>query len=314
MRLSRVSYSSIQHHRNCQQLHNLSDRLRVRPKKKKVSLTTGSAFHEFVRYLYAGIPLTAALDKVNEIFKKVDTALLTQEEIAKLHIEWSRCLGMGMAYAEHYKTDFDQYKKFICEQKGEFEILPGILYVGSIDILMQDAAGSWWVKETKTAKKGTVNQSYIDRIKIDSQSKGYLFLAQKILGVWPIGIVYDVAIKTSHSKRAQETVTQFCKRIRQVHIEGAHELFHREELVIGEDSRNQWLAEAKETITEMARMYDDPKSTWPKNDGYCVNKYGPCEMLHICSNSGRIDPMIYDVQQTESPQPVSEEVEVDDAD
>jgi PD-(D/E)XK nuclease superfamily protein len=295
MTLTKVSYSSIQHYRDCKQYHNLRDRQGIRPKKKRISLTTGTAFHEFIRYLYAGIPLEGALKKVDESFKKVDLGLLTSEETAKLHVEWSRCLGMAMAYAEYYKSDFDQYRKFICEQRGEFEILPGIQYVGSVDILMQDAAGSWWIKETKTAKKGTVNQAYIDRIKIDSQTKGYMFFGKAILGEFPKGIVYDIALKTSHSKRAQESVTQFCKRIRQVHIEGGQELFHREELIIGEDSLDAWMEEMKETVSDMARDYSS-NSLWPKNDGYCINKYGACEMLHICSNSDRVDPMIYEVR------------------
>lgn len=290
----RHSHSSLVNAQSCQRLYKLENLDRLEARKRPTYFTLGSAFHSAVGLWHEGMTVDRCLEGVNEEFNKIDYSLLGPKEVANLEVEHARVLGMAAAYMEHYKSDLNQYSHFIVESHEEIDIIPGETYHGFIDVLMKDAAGDWWIKETKTAAKNTVTPAYLERIKMDNQVLGYAFLARKRIGQFPKGVVYDIACKTSHRKRQQETVAQFCNRIRNLYATRAESehLFHREEIIFDRRRLQDWWDERRALISLLKKQRERDKYPWPKNTGHCLKFGSPCSMFSVCE-SGRIDPMLY---------------------
>ncbi len=288
------SYSSLQNLDSCQQLYLLENIKKVRSRHRPLYFTIGTAFHEFIGAWHMGLPHEACVKKVDEEFGKIDLSLLNAEQTADFHMDWARVIGMASAYVERYASDRDQYQKFLVEKHAEIELIPDELYHGYIDVLMQDASGAWWIKETKTVAASTLTEAYWQKVKIDNQTLGYAFLAKKILGEWPVGVVYDVIKKTQHRKRAQETVQQFCTRIRNVYAgKEADNLFFRREYLLNRTDLKRWLDDYRQKIARAAEMRRNQHTRWTMNTGHCLKWGNPCGMFAICMGGGEIDPVLY---------------------
>lgn len=237
--------------------------------------------------------------EMDAAIRGVDLSLYSKKDIEKFAIEMARMKAMATAYAEAFKNDFNEYDVVLTEQKFSLPLIEGVEFNGFIDVLMQDAAGDWWVKELKTASSGTVDSDYTARIQIDSQVLSYAWAVGEMLGTPPRGIVYDVVIKTKHSQRKGETVSGFISRLEKLYIEewSTNSLFIREKLEFSEANTNRWLTETKFIAAEILSATESmDKLRFPKNTGHCKAKWGTCDYFDICV-SGRVDKLKYTVKE-----------------
>lgn len=297
--LSHSGFSDFQH---CERYYRIGRIQMIDKKVRGVALYIGSAHHAFKDVVYAGATVEEGLEAMEESFLELDTSLMTKEKIGDWEVEKARIIAITKAWAEiNLEVDRLQYTEFIPEKHFEMEIIPGVTYHGYIDCLVKDRDDNWWVLETKTAAKSTVNADYFDRLTFDNQVLGYMHLAKEYLGCWPAGVIYDVAIKTTHRKLVSkgETTQQFCRRIQDMYEdpEKQDELFIRREILIGSRSLDAWLKNIRHVVARLYKKYQDgedkPGGFWPQSTNQCLGKYGACKFLSICQK-GYIDPDVYE--------------------
>lgn len=286
----RFSHSSIQTWQTCQRKYDNQYNKGIRPRKRPVPYIVGSAVGKFLEAYYQQQP--NPLLALEAEFKNVNTSLLSTEEVADLACQRAMCVGIAKAYPKFYDQDFDQFQKFICEKRGMLKLKNGHEYEGYIDVLCQDAAGDWWIMETKTASR--VDSNYLDRVKIDWQVISYMWLAKEMLGSFPRGVVYNVIKKTQIRRKAGEALSTFAKRIETEYVLHAQAkgLFHREEVIIGRDALIQWRREI-EYVTALIASKEEG-TPWPMSTGACIQAYGACQYLNLCT-SAEMNKLIYEV-------------------
>lgn len=264
------------------------------PRKRPTYFVFGSAIHKFIEIFYRTKSTEMALRAVENEFKAVDTSPLNREEIHELEVDKQTALGIASVYPNFYKADFDNYKTFLTEQKFTLTLPCGEKYYGTIDGLIQDHAGDWWILETKTASAQTVNADYFERVKIDSQVAGYMHGAKHMLGSFPRGVVYNVIKKPSIRLKNGESLQAFQKRVFQEYTQFATEkaYFTRHELLVAEHRLNSWLGDTDRLVVELATKHKEGDKWWHKNTGACRANFGSCAYLPACV-AGQYNKILY---------------------
>lgn len=253
-------------------------------RKRPTYFVLGEAIHKFIEMWYRTQDKTMALKSVENVFAKVNTSLLNAEESHDFQVDLQIALGIACAYPEYYKQDFDTYKKFLTEQKFELKLENGEIYYGTLDALMMDHAGDWWILETKTAAPSTVSADYFERVRIDSQVSGYMHGAKQITGSFPRGIVYNVIKKPAIRLKSGESYQAFQQRVYHEYTKLAKEkqYFTREELIVGTTRLEEWLHDTTQLVGMLKDKIVNKDKWWHKNTGNCRANYGTCDYLPAC--------------------------------
>lgn len=264
--------------------------------KRQNFFVIGDAIHKFIEFYYRTKDPALALKQVERVFAQVDRGLMNADEIHDLEVDRAMALGIAESYPAFYKGDFDEFDTFLTEQPFEFPILDtGHSFFGTIDALLKDHAGGWWLLETKTASAQTINPQYFERVKIDAQVCGYMEGAKKILGAYPQGIIYNVVKKPSIRLKNGETLVAFQKRTKAEYTQFAKEkqYFIREQLLTSKHRQEAWMQDTAFLIQEMAGAIAKGKDTrWPMNTRACNAHFGTCEYMNACVE-GRYNKLLY---------------------
>jgi len=253
-------------------------------RKRPTFFVLGEAIHRFIEMWYRTQDKDMSLRAAENIFKGVDTTMLSREDIHDFEVDKQIAMGIAAAYPLQYKQDFDTYKKFLTEQKFKFKLPNGEDFYGTIDCLMQDQAGDWWILETKTAAPSTVSADYFERVKIDSQVCGYMQGAKQLIGSFPRGIVYNVVKKPAIRLKAGETLQAFQQRVYLEYTKFAKEkeYFIREELILSNDRVAEWLNDTNNLVSVLRDKVNSKDTWWHKNTGACRANYGTCMYMTAC--------------------------------
>jgi len=291
-----LSHSAKQDYDNCRRYYALARIKKIRSRRVIVPYVIGTACHAYKEAWYNGLDESQRLAALRKVFKGVDTSLMAKDEIVDLTVDQGRCEAFMYAYTLAHSEDRIQYPKLITEKEVRFEIIPGVDWLGFLDTLAQDAAGDWWVMETKTAGKAFVNKDYFDRVAIDNQVMGYMRLAAEVLGFMPKGIIYDVILKTQHRQRKGESLSAFVKRLQHLYVKDwkTEGLFARHELIVSPKAVDRWLTETRFIAAEIKAAHDNKIKVWPKNTGNCIAKYGACQYMSVCT-TGQVDKMRFTI-------------------
>lgn len=282
----RLSYSSIALYQECRRKYKLQKIDRIYPRKRATYFVFGEAMHAFLEAHHGGMP--EPLGKVDQVFAAVDRTLLSPEQVHALEIDRAIVRGISQAYPKFYSGDKLRFRRFVAEK--EFTVpFQDFDYTGKIDALVEDAAGDWWVFETKTAAAQTFSADYLDRVKIDSQVSGYMYAAQSVLGKMPKGVIYNMVKKPSIRLKKGETKQAFCRRIVDEYTKHGQtkNYFVREEALIGSSQIERWKQEVQIIGSEIVKAQHYPATT-----GACIGKYGSCVYLEACITR-KLNPLIY---------------------
>jgi hypothetical protein len=218
-------------------------------------------------------------------------------------------LGICEVYPTIYKGDFMEFNDFLIEEHFEldFGVHAGykLKYQGFLDGLFQDAAGDWWVFETKTKKynKPGSNEgaNYVKKVHIDNQVLGYIHGGAQVLTyrlgtpTIPKGVIYNVIQKPSISRKKTESLQDFRKRVREEYTRYAEEkeYFARYPLQLKQSLIDNWLPEMKMWLMEIAhKKGTKSKRMFPMNSGACTSKFGTCKWMGSCT-SGKYQKLLF---------------------
>lgn len=181
-----ISYSETQCFKTCRKMHEWQYIKGIRPKDKAEALFFGSAIHSALEMLYKDMPLEAALsalDELDDVNRAKGRALIKK-------------------YHEKYMTmpvDVVAVENWVRHQFGNQE------FVGRIDAIIEQD-GRRWIVEHKTAT--SVDDAYMERVKIDTQSMLYVLAAEEEFGDIE-GVIYDILIKPAIRLKKSESVEEF---------------------------------------------------------------------------------------------------------
>lgn len=265
-------------------------------RKRPTYFVFGEAMHKFIEFFYRTKDAKLALKQVENVFDSVDASLLNREEMHALSCDKAAAMGIAEVYPTFYKQDFDEFKTFLTEQKFTIP-LPGTShkYFGTIDALLQDHAGDWWILETKTAAAQTINDSYFERVKIDSQVSGYMHGGKSMLGVFPRGVLYNVIKKPTIRLKMGETLQAFQIRVKQEYTHFAKEkaYFQRQQLVVATHRLDTWAEDMARMMNDLAAKIESKDKYWPMNTGACRTGFSECPFMNACV-TGTYNKLLYE--------------------
>lgn len=297
----RLSYSRIATYQECQRKYKLAFIDDIQPKKQPGYFTLGNAMHKFLETYYSKIANPEKVIKpiFDEIREKAGDNL-SQDAAYDLDVDQAIVEGIAKAYPLRYPNDFELYPNFLTEKDAAIKVIrvgakgaQEFEYYGKLDILAQDKEGNWWVMDHKTAT--TIDPNYLTAAKLSWQTIGYMFLAKKILGgVWPKGVVYNVIKKPGIRLKKTETASQFVQRVFKEYTgPNGVNYFARQEIIYDKGVLEEWQKESSFIGAEIVRKQGNEKAQFVKNTGSCLAKFGTCKFIDICSNGGKVSPLLF---------------------
>ena len=286
-----LSHSQIGVFLTCPAMYRHQYIRRISPRKRAFYFTVGSAMHKFIETWYStrGNEELATRHATQVFEEDFEPELFSAEETHQFECDKAMTLGMCEGYVRYYTQDFDQYQSFLCEGRSKISLVSThphyqINYQAVLDALAQDAAGDWWIIETKTA--GRVTSSYLQRVRIDSQVSGQMWVAKQVLGHFPKGVVYNVIKKPSIRLKKGETKQAYQKRVAREYSDvkncDVKGYFTREDIIISKAQLRDWMDETQYIGRQIATMRAEHHPWWPKNTGACEKFGSACVYMPAC--------------------------------
>lgn len=156
-------------------------------KQRNEKLTIGSAIHKFLELWYADHRALDAMDAMREYIIADSTALDETQVQDMLML----CTGIATNYVQHYGIEPNW--TVIATEKSFSEYLGDcISYTGTIDMLVQDEDGKYWIVDHKT----TTNLDIYDKNSdMDRQISRYWWAIERNLDIDIEGFIYNIILK-----------------------------------------------------------------------------------------------------------------------
>ena len=190
-------------------------------------------------------------------------------------------------YFEYWVKDLKEIKWMHLEH--EFKI-PYTTSTGLKTILRGKMDGVFanpkkvWLFESKF--KSRVDEGdLMDTLSFDFQVLFYLYALMELHKVQPAGFLYNVVRRIGLKQGAKETITQFAERCIEDIRERPEFYFIRREVSIGSDEMKEFVVELDGLIIDF-HNWANGKAYSYKNTNSCLDKYGRCTFLNICSGQG----------------------------
>jgi hypothetical protein len=169
-------------------------------------------------------------------------------------------------YVFEYKGD-KQWKLLMTETPSAIEDHEGFRYGGRMDLAVIDTeyGERLFPVDHKTTTRFT--KFFFDNFKLDPQMMGYYWMAGKLTGIEPAGVIINAIVV--HKK---ETVFARHKLL----ISPAHVARWRERNIV----RYERISEQLAVDPQGDRWYE--QEIWNPNFEHCVDRYGRCPMFPVC--------------------------------
>lgn len=171
----------------------------------------GKAIHAALADYYAGSPLGECMNKIDRIFSAYITRVKI-EQIDELQESRELCLKVFMNYVEYWRDHGDfspakhpqtgaplievNFRVPVVTPSGRVSRVHQL--AGSIDLIVQDKEGLFWVCDHKT--KDFISDTMGERMVLDQQLRIYSWAAQLYLGIPIEGAIYNAIRKKTPSQ------------------------------------------------------------------------------------------------------------------
>lgn len=279
-----LTHSAMSQFKNCRKKYQFRYEMGLVPKRRKASLDLGSAVHKGLEIYYQGETITEAIQEAVETLSDIDRNGWTQEDFDKESVQKALVEAMLGGYANYF-NDREQFEEIKPEVDFAISLInpetnsPSRTFIhgGKSDGLFK-RNGQWWLREFKTASQ--VGQNYLDRLKLDTQITSYVEALEHDLGINIVGIIYTILKKPSIRQKKDETVEQFCERLKEDYLARPDFYFYQEELFRTKDD----LLEFKFEKWEIAKDIIEARKAnrFYRNTSMC-SLYGECEYMALCT-------------------------------
>jgi hypothetical protein len=301
--------SSIKLFRSCRRKWFWKYIMRLRPHYRSRHLIIGSAFHHCLGEWYKGRRASMAQISAPYVAKMQDevdknVAYYDQEELDKIDGLLHTFTGMVMGYERVYTGDKKHWRIVPNSVECKFTVDMGDFdYAGKIDLCTEDRRTKLYHQvEHKTASK--IPSSYVERLNLDTQVRGYVFGANKFLGLPIHRVVYDVVRKCQLRKKSGEEQEEFTQRIADDYATRPEHYFFREDLMFDKAAIDAFEYEVRQTHDEYEDIVHPLKNrpitqklvesvfgdkdplnprSWNPNDSQCTAYFQLCPYHVLCT-------------------------------
>jgi len=238
-------------------------------KNKKPSLTLGSAVHKFVE--------TGDIDQALALYD--DVLPQTPEQADRMAIDMATVQAIAEQYPRFYRPlDIRPEVKFRVPilnpdtgaKSRRFHLS------GKADGIVLDD-GKWWLFELKTASQ--ITETYIERLRLNLQITTYIYALQRQFGIHFEGVIYRIIRKPQIKQRRDESLQQFCERIKEDYRQRPEWYFVEQTVTRTQDDLDQFERELWHfTQVLLFRRRND---FWERNTSKC-GEWGGCAFIPIC--------------------------------
>jgi hypothetical protein len=290
-------------------------------------LRFGSLYHLGLEQFFRGRGLEGALAAM-----QLACPSDTEESHEALGVAWAMLRGYVQRWGEadrdliagdaHPEVQFDVYLR---NPKGRPS--KSFRFAGKIDLLTYGL-----IMEHKTAQR--VDHTYLEALWADAQITGYTYAARQ-MGYAVSRVIYDVAIKPTIRRGADEPMDHYLTRIEELYVGGYSagrakrrkdesdeawwdrrraegepvSMFHREELLVGERQIEEWQVDLWDVTQEI--LWARKAGRYPGSTARCYDWGRPCDYVPICQSLGSEDMIIASEYETTEAHPeLSGSVEV----
>jgi hypothetical protein len=201
-------------------------------------------------------------EEIEKIRKEVEAAAGDVKLYERLLITASE---MILAYIIHWRHTDKDWETLAYEQKFEIPLENGWLFQGKMDKLARwktDGLVYLWERKT-TAQTG---ESYYQRLRCDSQIKGYCLAVQRTGYGETRNVLYDVLKKPLLRQRNSEDDISFAQRLGEEYVNRPEKYFERRNIVFTQEELDDYYCQLVYT-TRMIEMCLD--------EGYWVQNCSP---------------------------------------
>ena len=291
-----LTSSSLSKFRTCPRVYFYAYELKRVPLVTSDALSFGTAWHTAMEAWWNDARLRPDQDNAAHTVIAAEKMREIADQIKPEHA------AMIAAMLEHYHPDASRFEVVGVEVPFETPIenpLPGkrkfynYRLAGKVDVVLKDCAtGDVWIADHKTTTADIMGFGpYWQALQVDGQMSNYC------LAFGARGFVYDVARKPSiklcgkDEKAGQEAgiSPEAAYQIRcaaQIAQSTAEYYQWREHLKTDEE-----LMEAKIDLWQQVEMFRacDKDGRWPRNSDACVNRYGTCPYVDVCTGRANLD-------------------------
>jgi len=288
------SASSLKLFRKCKRKWYWRYIMRLKPKWSDSNLLIGTATHEALGVWYKNPKASPKqfMRKLKKEYTKLEEAIqvsadyFDQDELDKSTTAIKTFQGMVRGYVDIYQNDFKNWVITPKDVEAEFSVNLGDFdFKGFVDLTPTNRkTKKSFIVEHKTAR--SIGDSYIDRLPLDTQVRGYIFGARKGLGLKPTEVIYDVIRKCSLRRKADETQDDFNERIALDYASRPDFYFFREPLKFSKDSIDAFEHDLHMTHNEYEFVVDNDDylnpTSWVCSDHICNEFFKTCPYLSLC--------------------------------
>jgi hypothetical protein len=300
-----ISYSTISDFLECRQRARFrADR--VQSKIPSYPLTFGIIGHHVLKTAHVGIA-TGEITKIPGRKRVAKWVQLAETEWKKQNREASpkslETLDLACAIAEITMPEYFKYwKKSLFEMAWDDKLTERMHKVpfqvsGYTEIVLNVVMDSsyylrrikngkrfrsLWLFETKTSSR-IVEGDLIDTIPIGLQHSIYMIAIEHLYGRLPRGVLYNFIRRSSVHRRKEEPSREYAERVLEHIQKDPSHYFIRIEMVTDRDEVAKARGELQGIINEYIKWYEGKVIPY-RSTNACINKYGRCPYLPICSN------------------------------
>jgi hypothetical protein len=189
-------------------------------------------------------------------------------------------------YFEYWKKDASEIQWVSLEK--EFKIpfkveVDGTNYVvpirGKIDGVFKSP--KMWVFESKF-KSRIDEEDMVDTLPFELQVNTYLWAVKQLYKETPSGVLYNIVRRIGLQRKKAETIAQFAKRCIDDVKARPEFYFLRLEVSISKKEMEKFELEMTDMVSDFIRWWKG-KTGHYKNTSQCIDKYGRCNYLPLCS-------------------------------
>ena len=291
------THSSQKAFRNCQRKFFWKYIMRLRPKYRDSNLMIGSYFAQWKEAWYTSKKSAESIAEPfrKEMLKEIDTGkeFFDEKEYGKAEAAVACFTGMCMGYAEYYKKDRKKFADILVEESFEIKY-DGFVYEGQIDMIYSEK-GRLKYMEDKTAKM--INTTYIARLELDNQIRGYYVGTKAIMGKAPKVCTYNVVKKSSKRRKSGESQKEFNQRIADDYFLQPEFYFMRIPIRIGRPEVEEFELNIQLTNRDYHTIIDGPDPDnpwmWHANDAACTDFFKLCPFHKLCTGALDVSTEMY---------------------
>lgn len=207
---------------------------------------------------------------------------LSAEEHELMEVTLALLEAVLPSYFEFNKKDFKKVKwaelekRFVCDSP-----VPGVQMTGRRD-------GAYWIgkelwlRENKT--KARIEEDVLaDTLSFDFQNSFYIYSLVKDYKVWPKGVLYDIIRRPGERQKQGESLNQYKARVEERVRKEPQYYFLRYEVSIPKSEHERFVQELANIIKEFKDWTEGKLPTY-RNTSSCIQRFGPCRYLPLCSN------------------------------